>query len=243
MQNILFYAKKYGKDIILFSLMCILLIFNIYNAFFKSENNDNEITSDLVYADINNNQNIESENENDNYKIFVDVKGAVKNPGVYEVENNSIVNDIIKLAGGFTSNAYQNSINLSKRIQDEMVIYVYTKSEISKHQSENNSDNSINNESCKVPDYNIYECINDKHSIIENGENVKNDNDVINNVVNINIASVNELTTLTGIGESKALAIIKYREDNGNFTKIEDIMNVSGIGEKAFEKIKDSITV
>ena len=80
---------------------------------------------------------------------------------------------------------------------------------------------------------------------IEVGSDNKNDSDnsELKEVVNINTADVSKLSTLNGIGESKAQAIIKYREDNGKFTKIEDIMNVSGIGEKAFEKIKDFITV
>ena len=125
-----------------------------------------------------------------------------------------------------------------------MVIYIYNKTEMAKH-LENNDNNSIIKSDCKTPDYNICECVNDKYSIIEVGSNNKNDGDKteINELVNINTADVSKLGTLNGIGESKAQAIIKYREDNGKFTKIEDIMNVSGIGEKAFEKIKDFITV
>ena len=80
--------------------------------------------------------------------------------------------------------------------------------------------------------------------IIEVDSNNRNDSDNSEiKVININNAGIGELSTLVGIGESKAQAIIKYREDNGKFTKIEDIMNVSGIGEKAFEKIKDFITI
>ncbi|MCI9281605.1 MAG: hypothetical protein HFI49_05080 [Bacilli bacterium] len=159
------------------------------------------------------------------------------------MNSDSIVNDVVKIAGGYTTNAYQNGINLSKKIKDEMVIYIYTKSEMAKY-LENNDNNSIIKNDCNTPDYNICECVNDKYSIIEVGSNNRNDSDNSEiKVININNAGVSELSTLVGIGESKAQAIIKYREDNGKFTKIEDIMNVSGIGEKAFEKIKDFITI
>lgn len=247
MQNILYYVKKYGRDAILFSLLIALIFLSVYNIFIKKEVDEREVLNELVYTNEDDYQNTQSEVKNDNIKVFVDIKGAVKKPGVYEVDGSAIVNDIIKLAGGFNSNAYQNGINLSKKVNDEMVIYVYTKSEISKYQTETNKTSSITDEVCKVPDYSICECVDDKKSVIVTDENSSNDKvnktDNETTIVNINTASVNELMTLTGIGESKALAIIKYREDNGKYTKPEDIMNVSGIGEKAFEKIKDFITV
>jgi competence protein ComEA len=247
MQNVLFYFKKYGKSVLFFSLLLVSLMFQIYIIFFSNQKELNKFSDNLVYADLDNSETDEpykGEKEILSKKVFVDIKGAVKKPGVYEMDNNAIINDVIKLAGGYTTNAYQNGINLSKRIKDEMVIYIYNKTEMAKH-LENNDNNSIIKSDCKTPDYNICECVNDKYSIIEVGSNNKNDGDKteINELVNINTADVSKLGTLNGIGESKAQAIIKYREDNGKFTKIEDIMNVSGIGEKAFEKIKDFITV
>lgn len=242
MQDILFYVKKYGKDVILFTLITILLAITIYNSFIKTENSKDDNSQKLVYTELE-----EKNDKNNDTEIvsnfFVDIKGAVKKPGVYEVSNNMIINDVIKLAGGFNSNAYQEGINLSKKIKDEMVIYVYTKAEIKKYQEENNI-SKIENEKCEVPDYSICECINDKQSVIEVGENgSQNKNDTLEKKININTATKDELMNLSGVGESKALAIIKYREDNGKFKSPEDIMNVSGIGEKAFEKIKDLITV
>ena len=150
--------------------------------------------------------------------VLVDIKGAVKKPGVYKLNKNSIVNDVIDAAGGLKSSATTDDINLSKSIYNEMVIYISTKSELKEKQ------NSSNN----VP------------SIVEN------DNSDICNVgskVNINSASVDDLMTLKGVGESKALKIIEYRNTNGLFKSIEDIKNVSGIGETFYEKIKDYITV
>ena len=168
------------------------------------------------------------------------------------VDNNTIINNVIKLAGGFKSNAYKNNINLSKKVSSEMVVYVYTKTEYAKSKDTNISSEEV---ICKTPDYNIDNCVDNKTSIIENGENKDLDNsknddkqsnsDNINNktVVNINTADVKMLTSLSGIGESKAETIVDYRNKNGNFKSIDDIMNVSGIGEALFEKIKDYITV
>lgn len=243
MQNILYYLKKYGKDMITYILLLVILLFIIYNTFLKKENTENN-EKELVYTELDYSKNNAIEKETNKTKIFIDIKGAIKKPGVYEIDNNAIVNDVIKLAGGFNSNAYKDGINLSKKLKDETVIYVYTKSEIKQIQEDSKS-NIIASNFCNVPDYNICECVNEKSSIIEIGESNtnKNDNSTEAKIININTATISELSTLNGIGESKAQAIIQYREDNGKYSKIEDIMNVSGIGEKAFEKIKDFITV
>ena len=143
----------------------------------------------------------------------VDVKGEVNNPGVIELESGSIVDDAIKKAGGVTENADLKNTNLSKKIEDEMVIYIYSKDEVKE------SNQTIN--------YN------------EKTNSVINSN---SSLININTASVEELKTLNGIGESKAQRIIEYR-NNTPFKSIEDIKNVDGIGDKAFEKIKDKITI
>ena len=183
------------------------------------------------------------------------------NPGVYEVKSDAIIDDVIKLAGGFLDNAYQLNINLSKKIQNEMVIYIYTNKEI------NDKLGMVNTkENCKTNNYIIDECIDKKISIIEvpinqNNSVVKEQEKTVVNetvtdttnykeqitneilLVNINTASKDELLKLNGIGNSKALAIIKYREEKGLFNNIAEIKNVSGIGEAAFAKIKDFITV
>lgn len=246
MQNILFYLKKYSKDCTLFLLIIFCLSITIYNTFIKDANS-NVALNDIAYAKLEN--DISNSAVEDNKKeilienFFVDVKGAVKNPGVYQATSGMIVDDIIKLAGGFKTDAYKDGINLSKKVNAEMVIYVYTKTEMQNYSDATN--NKLNNSTvCNTSDYSICECIQDKHSIIQVGENEDKGNlNSEQQKVNINTATIQELTTLTGVGESKAQAIIQYREDNGKFIKIEDIMNVSGIGEKAFEKIKDFITV
>ena len=135
------------------------------------------------------NDSIIKENNQSNEKkyYYVDIKGEVKDPGVYKLKEGSRVIDAINASGGLKENANTYSVNVS--------------------------DNTIT-------------------------QNTKN-----SSLVNINTATTKELSSITGIGVSKASNIVKYREENGNFSSIEDIRNVSGIGDSLFEKIKKYITV
>lgn len=168
-------------------------------------------------------------------EFYVDVKGAVKNPGVYKVSNGMIVDDAIKLAGGITSKASTDNINLSKKLYSEMVIYVYTKTEIKNMTSNNQPSNNCNT----VDSNSSSRSVNNDALANESNSCAPN---TITGKVNINTASKDELLSISGIGESKAEAIIAYRKEN-KFTTIEDIKNVSGIGDAMFDKIKDYITV
>ena len=165
-------------------------------------------------------------------KIKVDIKGAVKKPGVYELDVGSRVSDLIKLAGGLKSNASTKYLNLSKKIEDEMVIKIYTDTQIKNMKITYNVV-----EECKCPTEDISSCAG--ASIIDKGDNSNSNN--ASDKVSLNNASKEELMTLSGIGESKADAIIEYRNENNGFKTIEEIMNVSGIGESAYNKIKDYI--
>lgn len=175
--------------------------------------------------------------EKENY--YVEIKGAVINPGVYKMASNSRVIDVITEAGGLSENADTTPLNLSKKINDEMLIIIYTKDEITSFKDGNKTIKEVIKyieKECNCPDPVINQaCYNDStDSAEQNGESTK---------ININAATKNELMTLTGIGESKANDIIKYRNTNGNFNVIEDLKNVSGIGDSLFDKIKDYITV
>ena len=159
-------------------------------------------------------------------KVYVDIKGSVKKPGVYQVPADSIVWDIVNLSGGFTKNAYTKNINLSQKVKDEMVIYVFSKSEMSKMNNTVKTDTA-----CTTNVINYDNCITTE----------KNATETSTSLVNINTASKEELMNVSGIGASKADSIIAYRIKTP-FSKIEDIMNVSGIGESLFDKIKKYIT-
>ena len=158
-------------------------------------------------------------------KVYVDIKGSVKKPGVYQVSADSIVWDIVNLSGGFTKNAYTKNINLSQKVKDEMVIYVFSKNEMLKM-----NENVKTDTTCTTNIINYDNCITTE----------KNETSTV--LVNINTASKEELMNVSGIGASKADSIIAYRIKTP-FSKIEDIMNVSGIGESLFDKIKEYITV
>lgn len=148
-----------------------------------------------------------------NEKIAVYITGAVKNPGVYYLEENSRLSNLLDICGGIESNADIEQINLAKKLVDSDKINIPVKQEKSEDKILD-SDNSKEKE-------------NEKSS---------------KSKVNINSASKEELMSLNGIGESTATKIIEYRKTQ-KFLEIEDIMNVSGIGNSKFDKIKDNIEV
>ena len=168
--------------------------------------------------------------------INVEVKGYVETPGVYKMSSDQVINDLIALAGGFKKDAYTSNINLSKHLADEMLVYVYSKSEFQKLEK------SIPPEVTPICQKEVINmCIKEGESIIISGEDtsIVNKNDLIN----INTASKEELMTLSGIGDAKAQSIINYRQEHGNFTKIEEILNVNGISSTIYDKIKIYLTV
>lgn len=165
--------------------------------------------------------------------IKVDVKGAVQNPGVYELQEESRVEDAILKAGGLSSNADTSMINLGKKLNDEMVLIIYTKEEIEKLKNGNTIIQYIDKE-CVCPSITNDGCIEEEKTESNNGINTSSK-------VSINHGTLQELMTLDGIGESKAKAIIQYREEHGPFQEIEEITKVSGIGSAIYEKIKDKI--
>ena len=158
---------------------------------------------------------------------FIDIKGSVANPGVYEFKENDRVIDAIELAGGLTKDANTSNINLSQKLKSEMVIYVYNNKEIKENTISLSCDNI-----CKPEIIEVNNCI-----------EVTTTKNSSSGLININKASLDDLMTISGIGESKAKSIIEYRNNVGKFNSIEDIKNISGIGESLFDKIKDKITV
>ena len=181
-------------------------------------------------------------------KIKIDIKGAVKNPGVYEVIDSNNVSDVITLAGGLKKTADTSNLNLSRKVTDQMVIKVFTSTEIKKLDNSKTEEttscisNTVVIDSCKdssIVEVSESEADTNTSSVTQNKEQTEPGNGLIS----LNTATLEQLMSLSGIGESKAKSIIEYREKVGSFTKIEDVMNVSGIGESVFNKIKDYITV
>lgn len=175
----------------------------------------------------------EETNEENMYKV--DIKGQVLQPGIYMLPPSSRVIDVITEAGGLTENANTTVLNLSKKITDEMVIIVYSNEEVSDFTKTKEQENIIW-EKCRQKDENALK----NDACICNSSNNLEDT---KKLVSINTATIEELMTLPGIGEAKAQDIINYRNEQGPFQKLEDIKNISGIGESLFAKIKDSITL
>lgn len=170
---------------------------------------------------------------NNNRSIgYCDIKGNVKNPGVYEIKKNYTIQDVINLAGGLKSNSVTDNINLSKKVTDEMVIYIFNKNELKELKC-----------NCNNYEYKCVENFTDAKNESEINEETFTTEEVTIKKININIATLEELKTLKGLGESKAQSIIDYRNENGLFTSIEELLNVKGIGEVLFESIKDFIEV
>ena len=147
--------------------------------------------------------------------IYVYVCGSVNEPGVYEVREGSRVHELIELAGGFAEDAYTLSVSMAKTVTDGQTLYV-------PHLNEAEDDVAGSRLSESAAGDDAY------------GQKIK---------ININTASVEQLMTLKGIGESRARDIVDYRMRNGSFKKTEDVMKVSGIKEAAYSKIKDDICV
>ena len=176
-------------------------------------------------------------------EFYVEIKGAVNSPGVFKVTSDNIINDVINMAGGLKNNAYTKNINLSKTVSKEMVVYVFTNYEYSLLNTKEETTE------CNCPKQDISVCTDKGTSIITSDENkpeeVPNSDSETenNNKININTASKETFTSLSGIGDAKAQKIIDYRNENGLFKSIEELKNVSGISEKLFEQIKEFITI
>lgn len=150
---------------------------------------------------------------------FVHICGQVKNPGVYELGKDCRIFEAVEAAGGFTDDAAEELLNLAEKISDGMKIVVLSREEAEALTAE------------------------EKKTVSGMGAQTGSVAGEKSRLININTASKEELMTLSGIGESRAEDIIRYREESGGFQKIEDIMKVPGIKNAGFQKIKDRITV
>ncbi len=148
-----------------------------------------------------------SDDKQDSSSIWVQISGAVNQPGVYKLAEDSRVYAAIEAAGGFAENADTSSVNQAMKLKDEQQLVVLTVEESMKAR---------------------------EAAAVEEAQG---------SLVNLNTATKEQLMTLTGIGESKAEAILSYRTEHGGFTSPDEIMNISGIKEGAYNKIKNNITV
>ena len=205
-EDVVLFFRQNVKSIIL-AFVCSLVL--IIGGLFYFNQNKTEDYSGVSFSNISNETNNKDEKAEDKHdeKIFVDVKGAVKHPGVFETTKDKRVKDLIEEAGGLLEDADTSTLNLSQKVKDQMVIYVLKHGEKPKQISDGGSSSSNTD------------------------------------VININTANKEQLMKISGVGKTKAEAIISYREKNGDFKKKEDITKVRGIGKATFDKIKDKIEV
>lgn len=156
--------------------------------------------------------------------IYCDIKGAIRTPGVYQLPVGSRLFDLVDRAGGLSDQAASDSLNLALLLEDQMVVKVLTQEEYANLQK-------------NTPE--------ERQTVPLMGENIMDKEGANENIslVNINTADQAQLETLPNIGPSKASKIIQYRLDHGSFSSIEELQEVSGIGPKTFESLKDLITV
>lgn len=204
-------------------MLIFVIIFAIYQIYKTKEEKNNNINELLEINNIEQNKTTETTKKNkenqENKKIIIHISGQVNNEGVYELEEGSRIIDAINKAGGVTETADTSQINLAEKIEDGAKIYVPKKGE------ESVETNSQEGKTTK------------------NTKNIAQDKETKSKKININTATEEELDTLPGIGQATAQKIIEYRKENGKFSKIEDIKDVSGIGDSKFEKIKGLIEV
>lgn len=154
--------------------------------------------------------------------LYVDIKGAVKVPGVYQLSHGSRLIDLIDQAGGFRQDAATQDLNLSLLLEDQMMIQVLSQSEWEEQEFERalmgqEMDNPVGL--------------------------VSQVDQPVDGLINLNTADQSQLEELPGIGPAKAKQIIQYRQENGSFSSVYQLLEVSGIGSKTFEGLKDAVTV
>ena len=151
-------------------------------------------------------------------KRFVYICGAVNVPGVYEVEQNARLYEVVEAAGGLREDAAEESVNQARQIEDGEMIRILTQEEAAQAGDEEAGEGAENDVKAETA----------------------NDSD---GRIDLNLATVAELITLPGIGQAKADSIVRYREKNGAFSSIEEIKQVEGIKEGVYNRIKDNIKV
>lgn len=216
--------KEFGQKVVeyehIFKILAMIIFVITAFLLFGPKGNNETITLDKENASKNEVISKEEENEKRGAsgKVYVDISGEVKKPGVYEVSSDSRIFEVIEKAGGLTGKADTGAINQAELVKDGQKIVISRKGDNRNVSGSNMADTSSRSTGAS-------------HNGTAQGK------------ININSADVNELQKIHGVGPATAEKIIKFRSSNGNFRVIEDLKKVNGIGNKTFEKIKDYITV
>ncbi len=206
--------KQTGIKIAIVAIVAILAIAYYFSSHKEESENYDNLLADSVVA--NHTTTEEVVEEKSTIKVYV--TGEVNNPGVIELEEGARIQDAIEAAGGIKPEANLEDVNLAYEVEDGEKIYIPNQSEESTEMAEGAGTATAT------------------ESLTGSSSNSKGK-------ININKATASELTAIPGVGESTAQKIVAYREENGKFKAIEDIKNVSGIGDSKFNNIKDYIAV
>lgn len=200
-------------------IFCIVSCFLLSNLLFHREPEEiaaKEILSPFSSSEENQLPEGNTVEEDARPKVmYTDIKGSVKEPGIYSFSSEERVYDVLKRAGGLLEEADSDRINFSAKIEDQQVLYIPAVGE-------------------EPPEH-----LNQSAS----PEGKQSTADTEPSKININTASPSELQQIPGIGSVKAQEIIRFREENGSFQKVEDLQEISGIGEKTVEKLKNFVTI
>ncbi|MDD3765806.1 MAG: helix-hairpin-helix domain-containing protein [Eubacteriales bacterium] len=190
----------------------VVLVSSYFIAAYRNKGTYSQSEPNFAYAD-----NVKDGEKEENQKILVHIKGEVKNPGLYEVEDGCRVNDAIDLAGGTTERADINGINLAQKLKDEDEIF--------------------------IPSFDDTKKEGTKKSSSKKAASPKPAPSTAPKAINLNTATFDELITLPGIGPAYANRILQYRREVGNFKSIEEIMRIKGISRNIYDRIKEYIKV
>lgn len=223
-------TKKFIK-VLCFSCICLLAAAcgEKENVYFQSEtsvteaqqNEETPVTDSTQISEENSTQtepDTQSVQKVQSEKCFVYICGAVRSPGVYEVGQNARIYEVVEAAGGLTAEAAAESVNQAREIVDGEMIRILTREEAAGTGLEETGEQPGTGTDCKTAEE-------------------------ADGRIDLNLATAAELMTLSGIGQSKADSIIRYREKNGSFSSVEEIKQVEGIKEGVYNRIKDHIKV
>jgi len=216
-ENVLEKIKQYKLALVIALIGVVIAGFMMLQREQKQENNIQQLMEQTSYSSSSTTEKSEQRSESDQGDknegmVTVDVKGAVKKPGVYQLKSSSRVHDALLKAGGMTDEADLKSINQAQKLVDEAVVYVAKVGENVVDVTTNTSASSATSQA-------------------KSG------------LVNLNTATEADFQTISGIGQKRAQDIIAYREANGKFKSVDDLKNVTGIGAKTLEKLKEYVTV
>ena len=216
-ENVLEKIKQYKLALVIALIGLVIAGFMILQREQKQENNIQQLMEQTSYSSSSTTEKSKQRSESNQGDknegmVTVDVKGAVKKPGVYQLKSSSRVHDALLKAGGMTDEADLKSINQAQKLVDEAVVYV-----------------------AKVGE-NVVDVTTNTNASTSTSQAKAG-------LVNLNTATEADFQTISGIGQKRAQDIIAYREANGKFKSVDDLKNVTGIGAKTLEKLKEYVTV